>query len=565
MRKMLNWFFNLKTTKKLILIIGLLVFSGLVSGLFGLFLSVSMNNNINSVFSRNVNALNEIMTFKIDVAELNFTVVLLVNNGDVKGIDNIANRIGPARFNKHDEKLRELLSEDYLYNYDGHFKAVLRDLKMAIENPKVFIGTPKGRTFINNINSLNGDLNQLQLDAQQMGVDSLTDVQRFSQTMTILMITVTVFTLIIAIALGWLTIGSISGPLLRLRKAMVNLAGGDLQLPPLPTIYKDEIGETTQAYRDSVLQLREMVAGVRQVTNSLTSTVSELTPQVESAGNASYTVSKTMNELAQGTQEQAKAADDVATTVHEVVQKIDKVNQKTQVIANYSTTVIAEATQGQDDAKSIMTHVYNLTEASDKASIVMQNLRQHSEQIGEIIGKIREMTEQTQLLSLNASIEAARAGEYGRGFAVVAQEVGKLAQRSSDSVQEIEEVLGRIQMLINNAAQVMEEGVQRAKEGQNVVAGTSERFSQIFASINKVAEEIRGVAKETQSLSQANQKVMEAIDTIAAISEETAASSQEVVATVESQANNVSAVSVGMQRLVDFSKSLEEELQKFKV
>jgi methyl-accepting chemotaxis protein len=111
----------------------------------------------------------------------------------------------------------------------------------------------------------------------------------------------------------------------------------------------------------------------------------------------------------------------------------------------------------------------------------------------------------------------------------------------------------------------MEEGVQRAKEGQSVITGTSERFNQIFGSINKVAEEIRVVAKETESLSQANQKVMEAIDTIAAISEETAASSEEVVATVENQGNNVNAVSMGMKRLVDFSESLAHAVQKFKV
>jgi methyl-accepting chemotaxis protein len=560
---MFKWFYNLKTRDKLILIMGIIVLTGLITGFTGSIQMVVLNKSITNVFSQNVGSITELMTYRIDATELSFNTQLLVNYGDEKGVDMFLDRI--RRFKNHDITLRRYIPADYLYNYDNHIKSVLKEMAAVVNNPSEYKGTQKGRIFITNVNSLGTDIYNLQSDVNKMGSANFVNTQNKSTFMTWVMIGITLIMLISAIALGWLTIGSISSPLLRLRQAMVNLADGDLQLPPLPSIHKDDIGETTQAYKDSVLQLREMIAGVRQVTSSLTLTVSELTPQVDAAGSASHTVSQTMNELAKGTQEQAKAADEVASTVHAVVQKIDKVNKETQVIADYSTTVIAEAKQGQEDSQSIMTHVNNLSDASDKASIVMNDLRLHSQEIEEIIGKIREMTEQTQLLSLNASIEAARAGEYGRGFAVVAHEVGKLAQRSSESVQEIEEVLSSIQLLINNAAQVMEEGVQRAKEGQSVISGTSERFNQIFGSINKVAEEIRVVAKETESLSQANQKVMEAIDTIAAISEETAASSEEVVATVENQGNNVNAVSMGMKRLVDFSENLAHAVQKFKV
>jgi methyl-accepting chemotaxis protein len=377
-----------------------------------------------------------------------------------------------------------------------------------------------------------------------------------------------IFTLISLLLSGFfsfITIGAIVNPLVRLKTAMVNLAEGDLILPEMPFIFKDEIGETTIAYQDSVKRLREMILAIRETTGTLTRRINALAPQVSSTGEAASAVSKTMNELARGTQERAKAADDVASVVHEVVQRIDKVNQDTQVIANYSTTVISEAARGEEDTKTIMAHINNLADASEKAGSVIGNLRKHSQEVGDIIGKIREMTEQTQLLALNASIEAARAGEYGKGFAVVAHEVGKLAARSAHSVQEIEDVLGNIQSLIANAVQFMEEGVARANEGRQVITGTSERFSQIFASINKVADQIQEVAKETKSLTQANEKVMEAMDTIAAISEETAASSEEVVATVDTQSSNVSQIADGMKDLNRYFGELGEAVAKFKV
>lgn len=558
-----GWYYNLKTTAKLIIILGLLAVSGIVSGIIGSIQMSQLNDNINKVYSNNVGMMNEIMTTKIDISEIQFYAFNLVNSSDEKAADIFQNRIN--RFKTHTETIQKRIPEDLLYNFNDHMPKFVKYIEQAANNPKDFMGTAKGRTFLQSITTINGDMNTLQLDFQDMGTQNLKKMQDSASLASKVMTIFTIIMTIIALGMGVLTIGAIVNPLIRLRKAMVNLSEGDLVLPKMPVTFNDEIGQTTRAYQDSVKHLREMIAGVREVTGSLTHMIAEMTPQVNSTGEAASSVSLTMNELARGTQEQAKAADDIANTVHEVVQGIDKVNQETQIIANYSTTVIAEAKQGEEDAKTIMIHVNNLADASEKAGAVIGNLRQHSLEIGDIIGKIRDMTEQTQLLSLNASIEAARAGEYGRGFAVVAHEVGKLAKRSAQSVQEIEDVLGSIQSLIANAVQVMEVGVTRANEGRQVISGTSERFNQIFASINKVAEEIRGVAKETKSLSQANQKVMEAMDTIAAISEQTAASSQEVVATVENQSNSVAQIANGMKRLTTYSNDLDQAVSKFKV
>jgi methyl-accepting chemotaxis protein len=202
---------------------------------------------------------------------------------------------------------------------------------------------------------------------------------------------------------------------------------------------------------------------------------------------------------------------------------------------------------------------------SNKTTTVIHSLNSQSEQIGEIISSIQEITEKTKLLALNASIEAARAGEFGKGFSVVAQEVGKLAQMSSESVNNIEQVLNQIRGLITNAADVMKESLERAQEESQVVKATGERFNQIFSSITKIGEEIQVVARETSNLNTANQKVLEAINTIVAISEETAAGSQNVSATTDTQAQNVEHIIKEMHELNSVSQELGNTVARFKL
>jgi methyl-accepting chemotaxis protein len=556
----LTWFYNLKTTTKLIAILGLLALTGAISGILGYFQISALNDRIQMVFANNVRGMNEISITSADLTNLNYIASTIVS----QGVNNGSGIITTDRMKTHVAVLKKMYPDD-TDTIEEQMDRVIRGFNDALKNPQIYHDTAKGRQLLLTIQQLGNELNLLRDLAQEIGVANLEDTLNATSKTSRMMGIFTVLILIVSGLLGFITIRSIVQPLFRLKNAMVNLADGDLILPKMPAVYKDEIGETTKAYQESVTQLRGMIVGIREATGTLTQKVEELVPQVSAAGDAAVSVSRTMNELARGTQEQAKAADEVAGVVREVVQKITKVNQDTQVIADYSTTVIAEASQGQEDTKTIMVHINNVVDASEEAGTVIGNLLQHSEEISNIISKIREMTEQTQLLSLNASIEAARAGEYGRGFAVVAQEVGKLATRSGQSVQEIEAVLNNVQNLIAKAVQVMEVGVGRANEGRQVIAGTSERFNQIFGSINKVADQIREVAKETQSLNQANQKVMEAIDTIAAISEQTAASSQEVVATVENQSTNVAQIADGMDGLNAYFNELGEAVAKFKV
>jgi methyl-accepting chemotaxis protein len=558
-----RWFFNIKMTWKLIIIIVFLSMAGISAGLFASNSLNSLSDQTSKMFAKNVQGFRMALYLRLDLAEIQYNMFNTVNRGDVSAASIVEVRL--ERIDTIISDLKRMTDEmDSALDLESAWNDSRERFVDFTKNPSVYVNDIKGRQLLQTLTRIINLATLIEIDIQKIGVEAFNETKdgAVEQANTVLILIIIM--LGIAIVIGVFTILAISGPLGRLRQAMIGLAKGNMQLPMLPAS-KDEIGETASAYETSIRQLREMIGRVSDVTSSLTEIVGELSPQIDATGTAAEMVSQTMNELSKGTQETARAADEVACTIHSIVEQIDRANSKAQIIANYSTTVIAEAKQGEEDTKAILNQVNELAGASNKATDVIHDLEEHSHQIEEIIGKIREITEQTQLLSLNASIEAARAGEFGRGFGVVANEVGKLAQKSAQAVQDVELVLGNIQGMVMDAVHVMEEGVSKANDGKKMIAETSGRFNQIFGSINKVAAEIQEVADETSKLTVANQRVLEEIDTIAAISEQTAANTQEVLATVDSQASSVGEVSDGMKKLNEASEDLKHSVSKFRL
>jgi methyl-accepting chemotaxis protein len=556
----MKWFINLKTVYKLVLILGALTLSTIFIGLIGINLIVKTGNQTQVLFAKNSNGINELDLIRLYMVELryNLSEVQKYKDEDAAGII-------PSLVERVDMNVNAL-NNNYKLRSVAALKESWQSLKAEIQGADLQnMENANVSQLVDKIMETESLFGPMENDIRDVGLKTLFNTMQAVRQGSWFMLSWLIVFLAIALFLAYLTIKSISSPLLKLRQAMMSLAQGNLQISDKLSFTNDEIGETVQAYSQAVNQLKTLINEVKRMTGSMSSVVLEVSPQMSEAGKASEFISQIMQDLARGTQEQAKAADEAAGSISEIVDRVKKVDREVQIIADYSSTVIGEAGDGQEDINTIMTHVNNLTDISNKTTTVIQSLNSQSDQIGEIISSIQEITEKTKLLALNAAIEAARAGEFGKGFSVVAQEVGKLAQMSSESVQNIEQVLNQIRGLIAHAADVMKEGLARAQEESQVVSSTGERFNHIFSSITKIGEEIQVVARETSNLNTANQKVMEAINTIVAISEETAASSQNVSATTDTQTKNVESIIKYMNELNTVSQELDNAVERFKL
>lgn len=186
-------------------------------------------------------------------------------------------------------------------------------------------------------------------------------------------------------------------------------------------------------------------------------------------------------------------------------------------------------------------------------------------EIGSITEAISQISEQTNLLSLNAAIEAARAGEQGKGFAVVAEEVRKLASQSSMSASKVKELINGIQDKSKAAVKAIEDGKLIAKEQNNSVIEAKDIFVEILKSVEKITSDMKNL--KTYSLEMENEKneIVEVLETLSASTEESSAATEQISATTEQQLASVNQIAKHTQDLNKLAEKLRDAVNAFQV
>lgn len=230
-------------------------------------------------------------------------------------------------------------------------------------------------------------------------------------------------------------------------------------------------------------------------------------------------VSASAQELSAGSQDLAQGSHEQTSSIKLLSEAIAKIKVQIQHNAAYTKQADTLSNQARD-------HISNSQEHMNQLVSVMEELMEMSEGIQNIVATIEAIASETNLLALNASIESARAGAAGRGFAVVANEIGKLAQESSDAVK--------------NTTILIEKSLDRIEKGKAITENTRNAFNEVAASsqtilemINKIAAESDKQISETEHIATGIEDITSVIQTNAAISQQSAASSQELSAQTE--------------------------------
>jgi methyl-accepting chemotaxis protein len=330
--------------------------------------------------------------------------------------------------------------------------------------------------------------------------------------------------------------GIITLPIKRTISVIERVADGDLTMR-IDVSCRDEIGEMAADFNAFVDKLHDAISHVTQSSNE----VSEAAAILDEASV----------KMASGVEQAALQAHSVAVAAEEMSKTSGEIAQNCTVAARSSDEANRFATSGEKVIHGTIAVMNRISDRVKDSAEVIKEMGAHSEQIGQIVGLINDVADQTNLLALNAAIEAARAGEHGRGFAVVADEVRKLAERTSHATKEISSTIQAMQVETKKAVASMEEGVNEVEVGTAEAAKSGEALRDILSQINKVTGEINQIAVASEEETATTDEIATSIQQISSVINETSSRLQE----------NANASS----RMADLSKGLQAMVGQFRL
>ena len=298
--------------------------------------------------------------------------------------------------------------------------------------------------------------------------------------------------------------------ILRLMDELGELAEGNLTINA--SVTEDITGAVADSINYTVEELRTLVRGINNAT-----------VQMDKAANDAGQVSETLQEAAR---RQTREIEETSSAVVELAQSVQQVSTNAAESARVAEQSLAAAEKGQQAVSNAIASMNTLREQIQETSKRIKRLGESSQEIGEIVELISDITEQTNVLALNAAIQAASAGEAGRGFSVVAEEVQRLAERSADATKQIAAIVKTIQSDTQDTVAAMEISTQGVVEGAKLSDAAGRTLAEIGDVSKTLAALIADISSATQTQAESTSRVAETMQDIKAISAQTAEGTQ---------------------------------------
>lgn len=349
---------------------------------------------------------------------------------------------------------------------------------------------------------------------------------------------------------------------------MACCADGDLTGRLAPETGIDALDDIAVAFNDMIEQLEEIVGQGQTVSRFVDETSTQLQQSASEITAANQEVSSNIQDISDGSSRQTHQLENAATEVRSLSASTQEVASATSDIAGQSIQVSSLAEDGKTAIGTAAADIEASIEQTDALGSTIRTLESEAERIEDVIGSIREISQQINMLALNAAIEASRAAAGGSnddGFDAVADEVKALSQETQTAIDEIEEVLASIRDRATEGAVEIDDVDERIRATQARIEAVESTFATIADGITTVDDGVQQIDTATTHQASSAEEIATIVESVAEVSAETTAQSQEVAAAAEQTAVTAEGVSRRAQSLDREAQHLATMMDLFEV
>ena len=317
--------------------------------------------------------------------------------------------------------------------------------------------------------------------------------------------------LLVGLVAAWVITRLIVAPLRSVIRVAQQIAAGDLSAT-VEVTRRDEIGQLMQA-------MQQMGAGLSRIVSGLQAGIEQLANSAHSLSAVTEQTNLEVSSQKEETEQVATAMNQMTATVHDVARNAEEAAQAAQ-------TADGKVESGQQVVRQSMARIEQLADSATSASSSIESLSAEIQNIGTVLGVIKSVAEQTNLLALNAAIEAARAGEQGRGFAVVADEVRALAKRTQQSTEEIERLVSALRSAAQSSVKQIQNSGELVKLAVSDALQTESALGSIAAAVSLIQQMNQQIAAAAEEQSSVAEEINRSVTSIRASADQSSLAMQ---------------------------------------
>ncbi|QSB10241.1 HAMP domain-containing protein [Lysinibacillus fusiformis] len=385
-----------------------------------------------------------------------------------------------------------------------------------------------------------------------------------TETLWICIILTIVFVIFGIIVAYFISVG-ITKPIKKMTRYVGQVAQGDLAVEPLQIKGSNEIAQLSSGIENMTEDLRSLIKQIAQNAEQVAAMSEELTASSEQTSASIQQITSSMQEVAAGSEKQTSSIEEVENHITTISSKMSEVVTSVTDVTDKAFQASAISEKGNTTIQDATEKMAVTSQAIQESATVVERLSTYTNEIGDIVTLITQITDQTNLLALNASIEAARAGEHGKGFAVVAEEVRKLADQSLEATNSIRTRIETIKEESAQAVKSMAISSSNLAESSTTFNASGEAFADIYSQVTALTREMDHVKNVMSNINEGVSSIASSVEQVGVVAVQASGNIQNVAAASEEQSASIEEITASSNNLAEMAQQLHNIIQKFKL